>query len=110
MNFKYLLLLILFVFNFTSTVVADSSHIDVPSQDQHKVSHDDHTEHYDVSNNDNDAEHCQDHDCCHHSHVHYYLMVISFQEFANVSIAGSYPAYLQVSEATFLDIIKPPLV
>lgn len=109
MNFKHLLLLILFVFNFTSTVVADSSHIDVPSQDQHKVTNSDHTDHCDAKN-DTATDQCQDHDSCHHSHVHYYLMIISYQEFENATVEGSYPAYLQVSEATFLDIIKPPLV
>ncbi len=109
MNLKYLTVLILFIFNVSATVVADSSHIDLPTSDSvsaDHVSHEDHSEHTDTND-----QHCADHDCCHQGHVHVYLLTLKpiciGTEFYT---ALSFPAHIQVSNTTFLEIIKPPLV
>lgn len=109
MNFKFLAVLILFIFNFSATVLADSSHIDLPtteSQNIDHVSHEDHSDHA-----DNNDQHCNDHDCCHQGHVHVYLLTlkpicIGSQFYTTLG----FPAYIQKSNSAFIEVIKPPLV
>lgn len=104
---KYLILLILFIFNFSATVIADSAHIDLPVSHE-KVDHKDH-----ISKNsttEDSSEHCADHDCCHQNHFHYYLLPLMQVTLNAISSNYTFPDYVNAPISNYLDIIKPPLV
>jgi hypothetical protein len=109
MNFKFLAVLILFIFNVSATVIADSSHIDLPATQSASVDHSSHQDHSDHT--DNNEQHCADHDCCHQGHVHVYLLTLeSICVGTEFYVALGFPIYIQISNTAFLEVIKPPLV
>ena len=104
---KCFALLLLFILNFSATVFADSTHIDLP------VSHEktDHKVH--ISKNsasDDTTEHCADHDCCHQNHIHYYLLPLIPVNLDTISTAYSFPDYVRALFSNYSEIVKPPLV
>lgn len=109
MNVKFLAVLILFIFNVSATVIADSSHIDLPTTESASVDHNSHEDHSD--HKDNNEQHCADHDCCHQGHVHVYLLSLELVCVGTEFYTSlSFPAYIQDSNTAFFEIIKPPLV
>lgn len=102
---KYLFLLILFVFNFSATVFADSTHIDVPVSHE-KIDHKDHAS----KTADDGNEHCSDHDCCHQNHIHYYLLPLFPVNLDTISAEYSFPDYIHALISNYSEIVKPPLV
>lgn len=105
---KCFALLILFIFNFSATVFADSSHIDFPSVSHEKMDHKDHITKNSTS--EDPSEHCADHDCCHQNHFHYYLLPLMQVTLNAISSNYTFPDYVHAPISNYLDIIKPPLV
>lgn len=111
MKLKYFAVLILFIFNFSVTAVADSSHIDFPNSDSQTIDHQSHIQSKDHSNHEDTEQHCTDHDCCHQGHVHVYLLTLKSINVGTESYSAiSFAVYIQVFNTAFLEIIKPPLV
>ncbi|MBL7664264.1 MAG: hypothetical protein JNM93_03970 [Bacteriovoracaceae bacterium] len=109
MNLKYFFLLILFIANFSTTVFADSLHVDVEASSKDSCT--EHSASVDSDSNKQDSsENCPEHDCCHQDHVHNYLLPKISVDLSIVSTNYSFPANPLSFASNFLDIIKPPLV
>ena len=105
---KCFALLILFIFNFSATVFADSTHIDLPSVSHEQIDHQDHITKNSASEDTN--EHCADHDCCHQNHIHYYLLPLVQVTLNAISADYTFPDYIHAFIANYSEIVKPPLV
>ena len=105
---KCFVLLILFIFNFSATVFADSTHFDLPSVSNEQVCHGSHVTKESTTKDSN--EHCANHDCCHQNHVHYYLLPLELVTLGTVSTDYRFPEYIHSFVFNYLEIIKPPLV
>lgn len=103
MNCKYLALLILFLFNVSATVVADSEHFDIPGHASSTLSHS-HT------GEEHAADHPADHHSCHHNHIHHYLLPLASTAIYVASVDYTFPDYINSQASIYLEIIKPPLV
>ena len=110
MSVKYLLLLIVFLFNTVATAIAESSHIEIETHSS-SIAHDEnHHDHSDATTESSD-EHCPDHDECHDGHFHHYLIFPP----SNFSVTPS-SIFFEFAEihdsyiSNFPEIIKPPLL
>lgn len=109
MSLKCLPLLLLFLFNLVTTVVADSSHIDLPEVEQ-QCEHKCHVEKTEKDSNHKHASN-HEHDCCQENHIHVYtLLPISKYTTISSVFELDFATFLQVPASTYLDIVKPPLV
>ena len=103
MIWKSALLLILFVFNLSSTVFADSFH---------GVSHSD-TEtssSINVENSDHESEDpCGDHDQCHNGHYHHYLLLQFIVTICLDVSSQDHLTFDQFVPTPSSEIVKPPL-
>lgn len=54
--------------------------------------------------------HCEDHDCCHQNHVHYYLLSALPLKMNINSTQYSFPPYFHHFALNSLEIAKPPIV
>lgn len=102
MKLKGLLLLILFVFNFSETVFAGSeaylisepSGIGLESADYQSCVSD---------------EHCPDLDCCHKNHIHHYLPLSGDFRFIVPSEIYAFPPPSFLWSSIIKEISKPPV-
>lgn len=107
MKFKYVLLIILFVLNSAAAFIADVGYIKASSSSHESI----------VCNNADLTEcnpiatgHCEDHDCCHQNHVHYYLPTSLPLRISISSTLYSFPPYFHLIALNSLEITKPPIV
>ena len=118
MSSKYAVLLFIFFFNLVATTLADASHIELEmhnSAAEHSHSHDEDEINRKIAGNadqsEKQSEHCNEHEGCHNSHFHHYIVTAD-----NTFVSASYiktAIFINKDSSYiphFLDIIKPPLV